>query len=75
MLLNKSSIGSHLQSGKSIGSWKLWNGQLKFGGLQTNGADYSRHLCHVYEMRGYLYDGQHGFRPEYSCEFQIVTVR
>ena len=25
------------------------------------------------KIRRYLYDGQYGFRPEYSCEFQIVT--
>jgi hypothetical protein len=75
MLLNKSYIGSHLQRGRTIGSWNLWNGQLKLGGLQKNGGRYSRYLSHVYEMRGYLYDCQYGFRPEYSCEFKIVTVR
>ena len=25
-------------------------------------------------MNGWLYEGQHGFRPGYSCESQVVTV-
>ena len=25
-------------------------------------------------MSGWLYEGQHGFRPGYSCESQVVTV-
>ena len=25
-------------------------------------------------MSGWLYEGQHGFRPGYSCESQMVTV-
>ena len=25
-------------------------------------------------MNKWLYEGQHGFRPRYSCESQIVTV-
>jgi len=29
---------------------------------------------HVWEERDWLYKGQHGFRPGYSCESQIITV-
>ena len=25
-------------------------------------------------MSGWLYEGQHGFRPGYTCESQVVTV-
>lgn len=32
------------------------------------------YLRHVWETSGWLYEGQHGFRPGYSCESQIVTV-
>jgi hypothetical protein len=32
------------------------------------------YLGQVWEMSGWLYEGQHGFRPGYSCESQIVTV-
>jgi hypothetical protein len=32
------------------------------------------YLRHVWEMSGWLYDGQHGFKPGYSCESQVVTV-
>jgi len=32
------------------------------------------YLRHVWEMSGWLYEGQHGFRPGYSCESQVVTV-
>jgi hypothetical protein len=28
----------------------------------------------VWEDRDWLYEGQHGFRPGYSCESQIITV-
>ena len=28
----------------------------------------------VWENRDWLYEGQHGFRPGYSCESQIITV-
>jgi hypothetical protein len=28
----------------------------------------------VWEMSEWLYEGQHGFRPGYSCERQVVTV-
>jgi len=28
----------------------------------------------VWEDRDWLYEGQHGFRPRYSCESQIITV-
>ena len=32
------------------------------------------YLREVLEMCGWLYEGQHGFRPGYSCESQVVTV-
>ena len=32
------------------------------------------HLRQVREMSGWLYEGQHGFIPGYSCESQVVTV-
>jgi hypothetical protein len=32
------------------------------------------YLRQVWEISGWLYEGQHGFRPGYSCESQIVTV-
>ena len=32
------------------------------------------YLRHVWEMSGWLYEGQHAFRPGYSCESQVVTV-
>jgi len=34
----------------------------------------ARYLRHVWEMSGWLYEGQHGFRPGYSCESQVVAV-
>ena len=32
------------------------------------------YLRQVREMSGWLYVGQHGFRPGHSCESQVVTV-
>ncbi len=32
------------------------------------------YLRQVWETNGWLYEGQHGFRPGYSCESQLVTV-
>jgi len=32
------------------------------------------YLRHVWGTSGWLYEGQHGFRPGYSCESQVVTV-
>jgi len=32
------------------------------------------YLRHVWEMCGWLYEGQCGFRPGYTCESQVVTV-
>jgi hypothetical protein len=32
------------------------------------------YLSQVLEMSGLFYEGQHGFRPRYSCESQVVTV-
>jgi hypothetical protein len=34
-------------------------------------AGYTRE---AWEMSGWLYEGQHGFRPGYSCESQVVAV-
>ena len=34
----------------------------------------ARYLGEVWEMSGWLYEGQHGFRMGYSCESQVVTV-
>jgi hypothetical protein len=31
------------------------------------------YLRQVWEMSGFLYDSQYGFRQEYSCERQLVT--
>ena len=28
----------------------------------------------VWEMSGWLYEGQHGFRPGYSCKGQVVSA-
>jgi len=32
------------------------------------------YLRQVWDMSGWLYEGQHGFRPAYSCESQVVMV-
>ena len=32
------------------------------------------YLRQVWEMSGWLNEGQHGFRPGYSCKSQVVTV-
>ena len=32
------------------------------------------YIGQVWEDRDWLYKGQHGFRPGYSCESQIITV-
>jgi hypothetical protein len=32
------------------------------------------YLRQVWEISGWLYECQHGFRPGYSCESQVVTV-
>ena len=32
------------------------------------------YLRQVWEMSGWLYDGQHSFRPGYSCESQLVKI-
>jgi len=32
------------------------------------------YIWKVWEDRDWLYEGQHGFRPGYSCESQIITV-
>jgi len=32
------------------------------------------YLRQVWEKNDWLYEGQHGFRPEYSCESEVITV-
>jgi hypothetical protein len=32
------------------------------------------YLRQVWDMNEWIYEGQHGFGPGYSCESQIVTV-
>jgi hypothetical protein len=32
------------------------------------------YLRHVWDTSDWLYEGQHDFRPGYSCESQVVTV-
>ena len=32
------------------------------------------YIRQVWEDRDWLYEGQHGYRPGYSCESQIITV-
>jgi len=34
-------------------------------------ASYLRQVC---DKNDWLYEGQHGFRPGYSCESQVITV-
>jgi hypothetical protein len=34
----------------------------------------SSYLRQVWEKNDWLYEGQHGFRPEYWCESQVITV-
>ena len=33
-----------------------------------------RYLRQVWDKNDWLCEGQHGFRPEYSCESQVTTV-
>jgi hypothetical protein len=35
----------------------------------------SGYMRQVWENSDWLYEGQHGFRPGYSCQSQIITVR
>jgi hypothetical protein len=32
------------------------------------------YLRQIWDKNDWLYDGQHGFRPGYSCESQVITV-
>jgi len=32
------------------------------------------YLRHVWDKNYWLYEDQHGFRPGYSCESQVITV-
>jgi len=32
------------------------------------------YLRKVWDKNDWLYEGQHGIRPEYSCEIQVITV-
>jgi hypothetical protein len=31
-------------------------------------------LTKIWDKRDWLFEGQHGFRPGYSCECQVITV-
>ena len=42
--------------------------------MQTNGNVIAGYIRQVWEDGDWLYEGQHGFRPGYSCEGQIITV-
>ena len=33
------------------------------------------YLRQVWDKNDWLYEGKHGFRPGYSCESQVITVR
>jgi hypothetical protein len=63
--------GTYLQSRRSLGSQKLQADQFNFSGVQINGTRHNK--IYVYKTNvGRL--GQHGFRPGYSCESQIISV-
>ena len=32
------------------------------------------YLRQVWDKNGWLYEGQHGFRPRYSCKSQVIAV-
>jgi hypothetical protein len=32
------------------------------------------YLRKIWDKNDWLFDGQHGFRPGYSCESQVITV-
>jgi hypothetical protein len=32
------------------------------------------YLRKLWDNKDWLFDGQHGFRPEYSCESQLITI-
>ena len=32
------------------------------------------YLSQVWDKNDWLYEGQHGFRPRYACESQVITV-
>jgi hypothetical protein len=49
-----------------MGSWEIYTGQMAHV--------LARYLRQVWEMSGWLYEGQHGFRPACSCRSQTVTV-
>jgi hypothetical protein len=33
------------------------------------------YLRKVWDKKDWLFEGRHGFRPGYSCESQVITVR
>jgi hypothetical protein len=35
---------------------------------------YMKNPIKVWDKNDWLYEGQHGFRPGYSCESQVTTV-
>jgi hypothetical protein len=74
MKVEKSHSGSYLQMGRSFASLKLQTYQFNLSGLQANGTRYSIYLRKVRIEKNWLFEGQHGFRPVYSCENRVITV-
>ena len=63
-----------LTSGRSNGSHKLQTGQLNLRVCKQMERVTAGYLRQVWDTSKWLYAGQLGFRPGYSCEGQIVTV-
>ena len=42
--------------------------------MQANGTRNSIIFKESFDKNDWLYEGQHGFRPGYSCESQVITV-
>jgi len=59
---DRSVVGNYRPVGLTLVVWKQMEHVI------------SGYLRHVWEMSGWLYEGQHGFRPGYTCESQVVTV-
>ena len=47
--------------------------RFKLSGIQTNGQFIRGYIRQVWQERDWLHEGQHGFRPGYSCDSQIIT--
>jgi len=59
----KSYSGSHLQRGRSIGSWNYSAVSLTSVACKQMKHVITGYLRQILEMCGWLYEGQHGFRP------------